>query len=694
MLALLPLAAFVALVALLACVWIQSTRAFVDTGSIETGMQADLDAFITDLNRLTRNLGRRARPGDLEAGYLRPMPSTSDTTDRDLQYRMMNLVSDRVELADMLLYFPDSGRCLTRYHEYDSVDALLRDYSLTGVELKRLLTQAAAWRVFFPADTVSSPDVMQTQVGLGVADRFVRDDELVVVVLLYEQHALKRALLPRAVLEYGSAVLRDPAGSTLLGDQSDYAQRHKGETVALKTAHSGALYLSVRFPAGYAGAAFEDLFIRLIWLMAALVLGVLFLFALALNVESGPLRRLVGEWSVDGTGAVDVYAVVRDLFQEHQQASTQLGRYYALLRASSLERLISSTALSQTKCAQLKTQIGGFPDRFMVGYGSIDALSERASGETDLGTVMMINQLEAKLGPGAIVYMLEGARFLLILPTDEPALTRQRFEQVLGELNQRMELNLSVSLSDLCDSMDKVSAAYEQARLRHLGRDQALAQTGEDGPAAQATMMQTLLSLYQHMVLGEAQEARALTRQAFFQRGLDEANLEQRYHALSMILKMADRAANTDAGVLELPRYEPARTPKELLGALLEGVEQVATRVLDHRQRRYDNRREALLTYVHAHHADPNLYAATLAEMFGFSEKYIYVVFKEQTGESPASYIQRLRLQHAARLLAETELPIQQIAEEVGFQNVNTYNKAFKRYYGVNSSQYRESPPG
>ena len=288
--------------------------------------------------------------------------------------------------------------------------------------------------------------------------------------------------------------------------------------------------------------------------------------------------------------------------------------------------------------------------------------------------------------------MMEGARFLLILPFEDEQETRAKFEQTLRMLNQRMELSLSVALSDGCESLAQVSAAYEQARLRHLGRDRAYA-ADEEAHVAEPVMMQNLMSLYQHLGRGEAQEARVLIRQAFFQRGLDEANLEQRYHALSMILIMAARTADAGATPLELPRYQPVYSPEEVLEWLLQGADAVCARSLDQQQRRNDNRRQALLHYASAHYTNPNLYAATLAEMFGFSEKYIYVVFKELTGEGPAGYIQRLRLQHAARLLLETELSVQQIAEDVGFQNVGTYNKAFKRFYGVNSSQYRESPP-
>lgn len=691
--ALLPLIAAVALGALLTWIWGLRLDALLDADAIEADAQRSLDGLIADMNRLTRSLGRRARPGDLEAPYLSPMLDNPIGTDRDLQYRMMNLIADRAELADIWLYFPEDGRFLTRYRAYAGAGALLQDYDLPDVALEPLISRAEAWRVYFPARLIRSADVMETQIAFGVADRFALGRERVVIMLFYDREALIDQLLPDAVRAYGRVELSNAAGEALLAHQADYAGRRSGEAFDLSAARSGGLFLRASLPADYAGAALQDFIRRMLWLAGLLALAVPALFALALRVEEQPLRRLVNEWTAqDGDGADDVYAVVRDLFRERQQAVTQLGQYYALLRASGIERLLNSTALSEARCVQLKNQIGGFPERFLVGYGSIDAGGARSIDEGDLDVVMMVGQLEAALPAGRIVYMMEGARFLLILPIEDEQQARVELEQALRVINQRMELSLNVALSDGCDSLAQVSAAYEQARLRHLSRDRVRT-ADEEVYAAEPFMMQGLLSLYQHLGRGEAQEARALMRRLFFQRGLDEVSFEQRYHALSMILTMAARAADTGAAPPALPRYQPMRPLKEVLGWLLQGVETVCARTLDRQQRRDDNRRQALLQYVKAHYTDPGLYAATLAEKFDFSEKYIYVVFKEQTGEGPASYIQRLRLQHAARLLLETELTVQQIAEDVGFQNINTYNKAFKRHYGVNSSQYRESPP-
>ena len=50
-----------------------------------------------------------------------------------------------------------------------------------------------------------------------------------------------------------------------------------------------------------------------------------------------------------------------------------------------------------------------------------------------------------------------------------------------------------------------------------------------------------------------------------------------------------------------------------------------------------------------------------------------------------------MRLNYAAKLLRETDRPIQTISEEAGFSNFSTFYKAFKRAYALTPSQYRTS---
>lgn len=58
-------------------------------------------------------------------------------------------------------------------------------------------------------------------------------------------------------------------------------------------------------------------------------------------------------------------------------------------------------------------------------------------------------------------------------------------------------------------------------------------------------------------------------------------------------------------------------------------------------------------------------------------------------GLPPYSYLRILRMKEAQRLLLETELSVREIAWAVGFEQVNGFCKAFKRFSGERALQWR-----
>ena len=63
----------------------------------------------------------------------------------------------------------------------------------------------------------------------------------------------------------------------------------------------------------------------------------------------------------------------------------------------------------------------------------------------------------------------------------------------------------------------------------------------------------------------------------------------------------------------------------------------------------------------------------------------------KQTGLSPKKLVDQLRLQRARMLLSSTELPLDLIAEQLGYQSATAFSRFFKRYAGLSASEYRTS---
>ena len=98
---------------------------------------------------------------------------------------------------------------------------------------------------------------------------------------------------------------------------------------------------------------------------------------------------------------------------------------------------------------------------------------------------------------------------------------------------------------------------------------------------------------------------------------------------------------------------------------------------------------DALIGYIERNYADPKLNIDALADHVGLSASHIQNIFKAATGSSISAYLRRLRLNKATEFLAQTDVPISEIAERTGFGNSNYFYTVFKRHYAVTPSEYR-----
>ncbi len=80
---------------------------------------------------------------------------------------------------------------------------------------------------------------------------------------------------------------------------------------------------------------------------------------------------------------------------------------------------------------------------------------------------------------------------------------------------------------------------------------------------------------------------------------------------------------------------------------------------------------------------------ANLAARLGVSDRHVRRIFESQFGVSPVQYLQTRRLLTAKQLLADTDLPITQVALISGYASVRRFNAAFLEHYGLNPTQLR-----
>ena len=79
-----------------------------------------------------------------------------------------------------------------------------------------------------------------------------------------------------------------------------------------------------------------------------------------------------------------------------------------------------------------------------------------------------------------------------------------------------------------------------------------------------------------------------------------------------------------------------------------------------------------------------------LASFFNYSERQLQRILKKSTGLNFRDIIQKLKMNQAAELLQNPNLPISSIAEKLGYSSVNNFRQVFKKYYELSPQEYRE----
>ena len=102
----------------------------------------------------------------------------------------------------------------------------------------------------------------------------------------------------------------------------------------------------------------------------------------------------------------------------------------------------------------------------------------------------------------------------------------------------------------------------------------------------------------------------------------------------------------------------------------------------------YHRRINVLIEYIN-NHLSENIDLNRLAELSGFSRWHFHRVVSAFLGEPVGSFIMRMRVETAARLLRYTELPIQEISWRVGYDAPSSLSKLFKQFYGISPNEYR-----
>lgn len=133
---------------------------------------------------------------------------------------------------------------------------------------------------------------------------------------------------------------------------------------------------------------------------------------------------------------------------------------------------------------------------------------------------------------------------------------------------------------------------------------------------------------------------------------------------------------------------------KSLLLKLLVMVGREFTREIENSESRsvFDRHRDSIfgaIRYLDEHYNE-NLSVEEVAKKFMLSQSYFSYLFKSITSKTFTEYVNDIRISKAMELLRNTDERVLDICYEVGFRNVNHFNRLFRHKTGVSPLMYRK----
>lgn len=102
-----------------------------------------------------------------------------------------------------------------------------------------------------------------------------------------------------------------------------------------------------------------------------------------------------------------------------------------------------------------------------------------------------------------------------------------------------------------------------------------------------------------------------------------------------------------------------------------------------------ENVLDEVLHYIQ-HNYQKNLKLETLAQLFGYNSSYLGRLFTKKLNVNFNAYLDQVRIAKAKELLDDGSLKVYEIAERVGYNNVDYFHRKFKKYEGTSPAEYRK----
>lgn len=142
-----------------------------------------------------------------------------------------------------------------------------------------------------------------------------------------------------------------------------------------------------------------------------------------------------------------------------------------------------------------------------------------------------------------------------------------------------------------------------------------------------------------------------------------------------------------------IDRLMSCETIKEMKLHINDVLLQVCEYINEEKKHHHKDFVEQIQAYVREHFNEESLNISMIGGAFDLTPSYVSRLFKEYTGEALLDFINKTRLEEAKKLLLEQKYTVNEVAGKVGYNDVNTFLRIFKKFEGITPGKFTKNPP-
>ncbi|MDF2716977.1 MAG: response regulator receiver protein [Paenibacillus sp.] len=136
-------------------------------------------------------------------------------------------------------------------------------------------------------------------------------------------------------------------------------------------------------------------------------------------------------------------------------------------------------------------------------------------------------------------------------------------------------------------------------------------------------------------------------------------------------------------------RFAQAKTKAELHDLVHDLIDDATQYAIERKRSRALFVVECVNSLIDSKYGDPEFTVYSVAAELCLSPSSVSAIYRDWTGDNISAAITRLRMEQARRLLSDTGLSVEEIAERIGYPDPNYFAKVFKKNESTTPLQYR-----